>query len=98
VPVRQLCHVLQFLVRIMCGTIVSYPTWKHLSKYLSDWSLNAIQPPTAPAACELNCRRRATAWAAEESLVTAGLRAQPPRSFVPRTTTTVRAAPNHLLL
>jgi putative transposase len=104
VPVRQLCQTL----RVSASAYYAWqrrqlpdpePAWQVTARLEFRW--HVARYDTRRLRAELHAQGYLVGrWRIRRALVAAGLRAQQPRSFVPRTTDsdpTVRAAPNLLL-
>jgi transposase InsO family protein len=103
--VRQLCHVLQVAPsayyawsHCRCQALAE-PTWQVAVR--EPFAYHSQRYGTRRLRAEVQAQGHAVGrWRIRRVLKTHGLRAQQPRSFVPRTTTSdpaVRAAPNRLL-
>ena len=104
VPVRQLCQVLRVAPSAYYAwqrrrLPVPEPAWQVAVRKEFAW--HSARYGTRRLRAELHAQgHRVGRWRIRRTLAAAGLRAQQPRSFVPRTTDSdpnVRAAPNRLL-
>ena len=104
VPIRQLCQVLHVSASAYYawqrGQVPApEPAWQVAVRKEFRW--HSARYGTRRLRAELHAQgHRVGRWRIRRALAAAGLRAQQPRSFVPRTTdsdSTVRASPNRLL-